>query len=172
MPCSSGVDVCQSFVGQIGSVAFCVGASLLQTEVGHIDTASAVARTANWLLRELFGRIFRALLGISPTPFLRSQDFRTALTADQHLVPGGIAYPLVDNPSGKIALGLLRCPETGQLSDLHGLNGCTNEAPTPADPYVFGYPFSKLNRLPLCNFRGTSNDDFDFTTRQRISRYH
>ena len=59
------------------------------------------------------------------------------LAIGQHLFPGGIAPPLVDNPGSKIALGLLGCSEWGQLSDFHGLNARANRTPPPTNPYVF-----------------------------------
>ena len=76
----------------------------------------------------------------------------------------GVVSSLLYDPGGKSALGLLRCSEWGQLSNSHGLDARTNEAPAPANPYVFRHLFSKLNRLALRNIRGISNDDFDFTT--------
>jgi hypothetical protein len=39
---------------------------------------------------------------------LGSPNSRTALAIGQHLLPGGIASSLFDDPGGKIALGLLR----------------------------------------------------------------
>ena len=68
----------------------------------------------------------------------------------------GVASSLLYDPGGKSALGLLRCSEWGQLSNSQGLDARTNEAPAPANPYVFRHLFSKLNRLARRDIRGTS----------------
>jgi hypothetical protein len=87
-----------------------------------------------------------------------NNDFRSRLIV---VVAQSCASSLLYDPGGKSALGLLRCSEWGQLSNPHGLDARTNEAPAPANPYVFRHLFSKLNRLALRDIRGTSNDDFD-----------
>jgi hypothetical protein len=64
---------------------------------------------------------------------------------------GGIAPLLVDDPSGKNALGLLRCSKWGQLSNSHGLDARTNEA--PAWVFTLEYPRASLRGLPGITFR-------------------
>ena len=61
----------------------------------------------------------------------------------------GVASSLLYDPGGKLALGLLGCPESGQLSDFHGLNGRANSTPAAANPYVFSQVLSKFNHSAL-----------------------
>jgi hypothetical protein len=138
---------------------------------------SAAARKPNFFApRIIWPNFLRAnFISASDSFLLMTKIFRHVADA-----PAFVRYPwcglenslsrkLFDNPGGKIALGLLGCPKSGQLCDLHGLNGRANRTPAPTNPHVFGQFFGKLNHAALRNLCWTSNDEFDFTTCRQFS---